>query len=192
MNSIRPRWTDDVPDLYDRLADAAGFYTLAQACDYTNLSVTTVRDLLSRPKITADGNTLAPISRPAARVGESPLYSGEQLDEVRRRQETPPRRYFGGADEPLPVLTPDESNERGLVSYGEMADMFGWHENTLRKWWSTNADFPAPKATRERRGGHPGTPTVVFDAKEVLQWLADNDKITGDTIMVHGQEITIA
>ena len=192
MNSIRPRWTDDVPDLYDRLADAAGFYTLAQACDYTNLSVTTVRDLLSRPKITADGNTLAPISRPDARVGESPLYSGEQLDEVRRRQETPPRQYFGGGDEPLPVLTPDESNERGLVSYSEMADMFGWHENTLRKWWSTIASFPAPKATRERRGGHPGTPTVVFDAREVFLWLVENDKNEGDTIMVHGNEITIA
>jgi hypothetical protein len=192
MNSIRPRWTDDVPDLYDRLADAAGFYTLAQACDYTNLSVTTIRDLLSRPRITADGNTLAPISRPAARVGESPLYSGEQLDEVRQRQENPPRRHFGGGDEPLPVLTPDESNARGLVSYSEMADLFGLHENTVRKWWSTNADFPAPKATRERRGGHPGTPTVVFDAGEVLRWLADNEKITGDTIMVHGQEMTIA
>lgn len=192
MNSIRPRWTDDVPDLYDRLADAAGFYTLAQACDYTNLSLTTVKDLLSRTKITADGNTLAPISRPAARIGESPLYSEEQLDEVRRRQETPPRKHFGGTDEPLPLITPDESNERGLVSYSEMADMFGVHENTLRKWWSTNADFPSPRATRERRGGHPGTPTVVFDAKEVLQWLSDNDKITGNAIMVHGNEVTIA
>jgi len=191
MTSPRPRWIQDVPDLYDRLADVTGHFTLAQACDYTGLSITTLEDLLSRPRITAGDNTLAPVSRPAARVGTSPYYSLEQLDDVRERQLRPMRRHLGGGDEPLPVLTTDDANSRGLVSYEEMGTLFGRHPNTLRKWWSVNDDFPSPIATRERRGGHPGTPTVVFDSREVFRWLRDNDKVDGDTVMVHGREVSL-
>jgi len=190
--SYQPRWINDVPNFYDRISDAAGYYTLTQACEYVSLSVTTVRDLLSRDKITNDRNVLAPISRPAARVGESPLYSGEQLEEVRRRQETSLRRHFGDMIGPFPLLTQDESNESGLVSYREMSEIFGWHENTLRKWWSTDDSFPKPVATRERHGGRPGTPAVVFNAKEVFRWLVDTGREHAKkSIMVHGREITI-
>lgn len=191
MTSPRPRWIEDVPDLYDNIADLTGYFTLPQACDYTGLSVNTLQDLLSRPRITANENTLAPVSRPAARVGNSPYYSQDQLDDVCDRQLRPVRRHLGGGDEPLPVLTADEANERGLVSYEEMGDLFGRHPNTFRKWWSTIAEFPSPVATRERRGGHPGTPTVVFDSRAVLRWLFDNRKIRGNTVMVHGREVSL-
>lgn len=189
--AIRPRWIEEVPNLYDKIADLAGYYTLSQAGDYTGLSTNTLKDLLSRPLITAEDNTLAPVSRPAARVGENPFYSQEQLDDVRRRQLQPVRRHLGGGDEPLPVLTVDEANERGLVSYDEMGYLFGRHPNTFRKWWSTNGDFPSPIATRERRGGHPGTLTVVFDCRPVFRWLKANNKVEGDTILVHGREVSL-
>lgn len=177
-------WTADVPERADLIR--AGFYTLDQACEYIGLSAVTVRDLLSRPVITAAHNMLAPISRPAARIGGEPIYTRRQLDDVIARRSV--TRRLRSAD--LDKLSHEQAQRQHLKSYAEMAELFGFHENSLRKWSSGYDDFPAPVASREQSGGYPGTPTVVFDTVEVFRWLVSYDKIRAELFAVIGREVT--
>lgn len=176
-------WTSDTPERLDLIR--TGHYTLPDACEYIGLAETTVRDLLSRPVITAAHNMLAPISRPAARVGNEPLYSRRQLDEVVARR-TATRRFRSIE---LEKLTFDDATRQHLASHVEMAELFRFHENTLRKWGSAHADFPTPVAAREHPGGYPGTPTVVFDVVEVFRWLVAYDKISPELFTVAGRQV---
>jgi hypothetical protein len=178
-------WTADVPERTDLIR--AGYYTLEQACEYIGLSTVTVGDLLSRPRITAAHNMLAPISRPAARIGGEPVYTRRQLDDVIARRAVTRRLRSSDLDK----LSHEEAERQHLKSYTEMAELFGFHENTLRKWGSAHDDFPAPVASREHPGGYPGTPTVVFDAVEVLRWLTDHDKVHPDLYTVRGREVLV-
>lgn len=178
-------WTASVPERLDLIR--AGYYTLPQAAEYIGLSEVTVRDLLSRPLITAAHNMLAPISRPAARIGGEPVYSRAQLNAVINRRAVTRRLRSSELDK----LTFEEADQQHLKSCAEMAELFDFHENTLRKWGSAHDDFPAPIASREHPGGYPGTPTVVFDAVEVLQWLINHDKVHPDLFEVNGREVLV-
>lgn len=178
-------WTADVTERVDLIR--GGFYTLPQAAAYVGLSEVTVADLLSRPVITAAHNMLAPISRPATRIGGEPIYTRRQLDDVNARRAA--TRRLRSSD--LGKLSHDEAGRQHLKSYTEMAELFGFHENTLRKWGSAHDDFPSPIASREHPGGYPGTPTVVFDSVEVLRWLINHDKVHPDLYTVRGREVLV-
>ena len=176
-------WTTDTPERLDLIR--AGYYTLPQAAEYIGLSEATVRDLLSRPPITAAHNMLAPISRPAARVGGEPIYSRAQLNAVIDRRAA--TRRLRSAD--LDKISHDEAEQQYLKSHAEMSELFGKHENSLRKWDSAYADFPKPVASREHSGGYPGTPTIVFDTLEMYRWLVENNKIKAKHFIVTGREV---
>lgn len=181
--TVPSHWTGDVVERLDLIR--AGYYTLPQAAEYISLSEATVRDLLSRPVITAAHNMLAPISRPAARIGGEPVYTRRQLDEVNARRAATRRLRSSELDK----LTYEEADRQHLKSYAEMAELFRFHENTLRKWGSAHDDFPVPIASREHSGGYPGTPTVVFDAVEVLRWLVNHDKVRPEDFEVSGRVV---
>jgi len=176
-------WTTDVVERLDLIR--AGHYTLPQAAEYIGLSEATVRDLLSRPVITATHNMLAPISRPAMRLGGEPIYTRRQLDEVNTRRAATRRLRSSELDK----LTFEEAERQHLRSYAEMAELFKFHENTLRKWGGAHDDFPVATASREHPGGYPGTPTVVFDAVEVLRWLIIHDKVKAEDFEVNGRVV---
>lgn len=176
-------WTADTPERADLIR--AGFYLLPDACEYIGLAETTVRDLLSRPVITAAHNMLAPISRPAARIGGEPLYSRRQLDDVNARRTATRRLRSAGLDK----LNWDDAERQHLKSHVEMAELFGLAENSLRKWDSAYEDFPEPVASRERSGGFPGTPTLVFDAVEMFRWLVAYKKVKAENFTVRGRQV---
>ena len=173
----RAKWVEGVTDLYAQLDQAGNYLTVAQVAERTGLSPSTITDLLSRPQITSASNVLAPISRPAARIGNQPLYSHEQVGEVVSRQQATGHRHLGGGDSPLPSLSPSETKKRNLVSVAEIAAMAnaanpdGVHEQTVRRWARDSEDFPPAVALRSRAGGHPGVPNVVRERAKVAKWL---------------------
>lgn len=180
MNT-RAKWVEGVPDLYatGRLADVDSYLTVAAVSAKTGLAVNTIVDLLSRPPITAPTNTLASISRPKARIGNQPLYSADQVDEVIVRQRETGHRHLGGGSEPLPRVSPEEARKRDLISVAEIADLCTppVHEQTVRRWARDREDFPRAVALRSREGGHPGVPLVVYPGKKVRAFLTFNHYI---------------
>lgn len=177
MNT-RAKWVEGVRDLYpNNLDEAADYLGVPAVAEQTGLSPSTIKDLLSRAPITSETNVLAPISRPACRIGNQPLYSQEQVDKVTERQRATGHRHLGGGDEPLPSITPAEARKRNLVSVEEIAEMAdaqnpgGVHEQTVRRWARDAEDFPPAVALRSREGGHPGVPKVVREKKKVISWL---------------------
>jgi hypothetical protein len=177
MNT-RAKWAEGVRDLYPNHLDEANDYLGVPAvAEQTGLSPSTIKDLLSRVPITSETNVLAPISRPACRIGNQPLYSQEQIDKVTERQRATGHRHLGGGDAPLSSITPAEARKRNLVSVEEIAEMAnaqnpgGVHEQTVRRWARDADDFPPAVALRSREGGHPGVPKVVRERKKVVAWL---------------------
>lgn len=175
--STRAKWVEGVRDLSGRLADAAEYLEVPKVAERTGLSPSTITDLLSRKEITAKGNVLAPISRPAARISNVPLYSEEQVAEVVERQRRTGHRHLGGGDQPLQSLSAAECGRRNLVSVREIAalataqDPEGMHEQTVRRWAREAKDFPPAVALRSRQGGHPGVPEVMRKRKLAISWL---------------------
>lgn len=190
MASTRALWAEDVEDLYPgRLDEVSRYLDVAQVSARTGLSTNTILDSLSRPKVTSETNVLGPLSRPAAHVGGSPLWSQEQVDESLRRQKAineqraTGQRHLGGGDEALPTMTPDEADQRGFLSTAEIAEIAhmrrgqngAWksvHEQTVRRWARDDGDFPKAVALRLRSSGHPGVPIVLYNGGQVRAWLA--------------------
>lgn len=176
MNT-RAQWAKGVPDLSGNLAEAAEYLEVPQVAERTGLSPSTIEDLLSRKKITSETNVLAPISRPATRISNVPLYSEKQVAEVVARQRATGHRHLGGGSEPLQSLSAAECNRRNLVSVREIAalataeDPDGMHEQTVRRWAREAEDFPPAVALRSRQGGHPGVPEVMRKRKPAIAWL---------------------
>jgi hypothetical protein len=140
MNT-RAKWVEGVRDLYpNHLDEANNYFGVPAVAEQTGLSPSTIKDLLSRVPITSETNVLAPISRPACRIGNQPLYSQEQIDKVTERQRATGHRHLGGGDAPLSSITPAEARKRNLVSVEEIAEMAnaqnpdGVHEQTVRRW----------------------------------------------------------
>jgi hypothetical protein len=177
MNT-RAKWVEGVRDLYpNHLDEANNYFGVPAVAEQTGLSPSTIKDLLSRVPITSETNVLAPISRPACRIGNQPLYSQEQIDKVTERQRATGHRHLGGGDAPLSSITPAEARKRNLVSVEEIAEMAnaqnpdGVHEQTVRRWARDADDVPPAVALRSREGGHPGVPKVVRERKKVAAWL---------------------
>lgn len=174
----RAKWAEGIPDLYHRLDDATALLTVEQVSDRIGQSVTTITDLLSRAVITHPDNPLRHISRPKFRVGNRPLYTSEQVDQVVAAMAVVADRprVLGGAE--LPSITAEEADERGLVSVMEVSAEYDIHPQALRRWARDDQTFPPAVANRRRRAGHPGVPEVVRDATAMRKWLTDNGKIT--------------
>jgi len=176
--STRAKWAEGVRDLYpNNLDEAANYLGVPAVAEQTGLSPSTIQDLLSRAPITSETNVLAPISRPEARIGNRPLYSQKQINQVTEQQRATGHRHLGGGDAPLPSITPTEAKRRNLVSVEEIAEMAdaaspgGVHEQTVRRWARDAEDFPPAVALRSREGGHPGVPKVVREKRKVVSWL---------------------
>lgn len=174
----RAKWAEEVENLYpDRLNEADSYFGVPRVAELTGLSPNTITDLLSRPQITSRTNVLWSISRPDARIGNQPLYSQGQVDEVVERQRETGHRHLGGGTSPLASITPTEAKKRNLVSVEEIAALAnihkseGMHEQTVRRWARECSDFPPAVALESREGGHPGVPRVVRDRKKVIAWL---------------------
>jgi hypothetical protein len=179
--STRAKWTEGILDLYADLETAATYHTTEQVSDLTGFSAKTITDLLSRKPISKGTNPQGPLSRPAARIGTKPLYSTAQIEDVlRRRKAQIGGRYLGGQNQPLPKISFEEAQRRHLISVTEIAYLADVHEQTVRKWASRDADFPAAEATRDRSSGHSGVPFVVRPHKAVERWLINKGKITAD------------
>jgi hypothetical protein len=174
LNS-RAKWVEDVPDLYDlnQLDTAGNYLTLAEVATRLNMSPNTVEDLLTRPRSTAARNPNAPISRPAFRTGNKPLYTEEQVAEVEKRRSTADKRgrFLGGGDEQLPRVTVDEAHERNLATTDEMAELAKLHPQSLRRWARDREDYPKAVALCARPEGSSGVPFVVYARDDVLNWL---------------------
>lgn len=183
MASTRARWAENVPDLYNSLDQVKNYFSSAQVSNATGLSTNTIEDALSRPEITSDTNTLGPLSRPAARVGNAPLWSKAQVQEAIRRQQSGGPRFLGGGTSQLPTVDAPLAEENGYLSTAEIAEIahmrrttaHPWgpvHEQTVRRWAREDDTFPPAVALRARSTGHAGVPIVVYDGIQIRAWLA--------------------
>lgn len=176
--TTRARWIEHVPDLAaeGRLADAPKYQTVAEVSEATGYSTNTILDLLSRDPITRRTNPQKPLSRPAARIGTTALYSHKQVAASVALQRAQGGLHLGGLHAPLPKLTATESDKLGHLSIVEVAHRAGVHEQTIRKLIKRDAKFPKPIALRERdKGSHSGVPFVVWASAEVEKYYAEND-----------------
>lgn len=179
MTRTRAQWITGIPDLVklNRLSEAGNYLTVAQVSSMTGFAVATITDLLSRPPITSEDNPQGPLSRPAACIGNQPLYSHKQVAEAQRRLADGRRTHFGGGDAPLPPVDFDEAVKQGLLSTDEIASLAtktnadGVRDQTVRRWSRDHQDFPPRVALRARQGGHPGVPMVMYDGLKAIQWL---------------------
>lgn len=182
MANTRARWAESVPDLYGSLEEVDKYLNAARVSAATGLSVNTIEDALSRPPITNSTNVLGPLSRPARRIGNSPLWSQEQVDEAVERQRANGPRHLGGGDAQLPVIDSELSDQNGYLSTAEIAEITymsrsllrGWrpvHEQTIRRFARDYEDFPPAVALRARSEGHAGVPIVVYDGEAIREWL---------------------
>lgn len=182
MANTRAAWAKDVPDLYEtgELDQAANYLTTPEVASATGLSVKTIEDALSRPPVTKETNPLYPLSRPARRIGNAPLWSHEQVAQAVELRRADEPRYLGGGEGPLETIDAAKSDEKGYLSTTEIAAMVPnsrdpertVHEQTVRRWARENADFPHAVALRARSAGHPGVPIVVYNGDEIRRWLA--------------------
>jgi hypothetical protein len=173
--TTRAKWVADIPDLTSRLKEAGNYLDVASVSEATGFSPQTILDLLSRDPITSETNPQGALSRPAARIGNTPLYSKTQVADCQRRQRGAGGRHPGGTYTPLPKVSTEQARESGLLSTVEIAAIADVHEQTVRKWISRTAEFPAAVAHRERdEDGHSGVPFVMRNGAEVRRWLRDN------------------
>ena len=175
MNT-RAHWAEAVPDLYGDPSKLSDYLTLPEVADRTSLSPNTLKDALSRPKVTRTDTPMYALSRPAARVGNQPYYSHEQVEQALGIAKNSQHRHLGGGDEPLPSVTADEAARTGLISTVEIAEFANVHEQTVRRWVREQASFPQAVALRARSGdhgvkAHPGVPIVVRELEAVQAWL---------------------
>jgi hypothetical protein len=171
----RAQWITGIPDLTSKLGQAGKYLTVAQVSEATGYSPDTIKDLLSREPIDRPQNSQMPLSRPAARIGTTPLYSKQQVSECIRAQEASGDLYLGGSHTPLPKLTAAEADALGYLNTTQIRILAGVHEQTVRKWTSRVASFPAPIALRERdKDAHSGVPFVVRNPRAVALWLVEH------------------
>ena len=191
MTRTRAQWVTGIPDLINRLAEAGDYLNVSQVSTETGFAVATITDLLSRPPITSEANPQGPLSRPAARIGNQPLYSREQVDEAKRRLTAGRHSHFGGGDEPLPSIDPVDARRRNLLATDEIASLVtttpggrptpsGVREQTIRRWSRDHKDFPPRVALRAREGGHAGVPMVMYDGLKAIKWLVGHGYAEGD------------
>jgi hypothetical protein len=171
MNT-RAQWAEDVPDLSGDLKKAANYLNLSQVSEKTGLSPNTLKDALSRPPVTREGNPMRELSRPDARISNLPLYSKEQVRRAIALQAAA-ARVASGETVRLPLVTAEEARRAGLAGPIELADYADVHEQTIRRWARDVEDFPPIVADRERSEGHPGGGIKVREMLAFKEWLRD-------------------
>ena len=179
MTGTRARWIEGIPDLHDegKLGEAGTYLTVNQVSEHTGFSPKTITDLLSREVITSD-QPLGALSRPAVRIGTTPLYSQDQVTECLRRHSASGRSSVAST---VPKITAEQAQRSGLVTVQEIATEYGFHEQSVRKWASRTRDFPKVVATRERDADrHSGVPFNLYRRDKVRTWLIANGKIADD------------
>lgn len=182
----RAQWVTGIPDLINNLAEAGNYLNVSQVSTETGFAVATIVDLLSRPPITSKTNPQGPLSRPARRIGNNPLYSREQVDEAKHRLAAGRHSHFGGGDEPLPSVDHAEAIRRNLLSTEEIASLAtkanpdGVRDQTIRRWSRDHDDFPPRVALRAREGNHPGVPMVMYDGPKAIEWLIKHGYAEGN------------
>lgn len=171
MNS-RARWAAGALDLTGDIKAATAYLEIGRVADATGLSPNTIADSLTRREITNSLNPRGALCRPAAKVGDVPLWSQEQVDEYLKRKEAQEHREA----EELPMVSTEQAREQGLVSTEEIAELFDQHDQTVRRWERYDETYPA-KVARRSRDGRSGPPEHVRELRAVLTW-AESKGIT--------------
>jgi hypothetical protein len=176
----RARWAEDAIDLSTNLAKAAEQLHIGMLADKTGLSVRTIEDSLTREKITAPDNPRGALDRPAYMVGGDPLWSHEQLTEYYRRMSATADRKDVKVD--LPLVTPEEARERGLVTTSAVGKLLKVHDQTVRRWEANYQNYP-PKVARQSRNGLPGVPEHIRELAKIIEWaIARNEERRGTDV----------
>jgi hypothetical protein len=160
----RAEWAANALDLTHEPGRSQNYLTVGAVSDLTGLSTRTIEDSLTREEITNEDNPRGALCRPAARVGNVPLWEPAQVDEYKRRVRASSNRQVA-----LPLVTPQEADERGLVTVEEAADRLGVHGQTLRRHQRNDNNYP-PALARRSRGGAPGVPEHVREWSAILVW----------------------
>lgn len=175
MNT-RAHWAEDVPDLYGDPSQLNRYLTLPEVANRTSFSPNTLRDALSRAKVTRKDNPMYALSRPAGRVGNQPYYSPEQVEQALKIAQSAQHRRVND-DGPLPLVTAEEAGKVGLVSIAEFAEFADVHEQTVWRWRREIETFPKVVAERPRSSqgakAHPGGPFKCFELEAMQDWLRE-------------------
>lgn len=176
----RARWADTATDLSNDLPKAAQQLTLGQLADATGLSAKTIEDSLTREKITSEDNPRGAIDRPDYMVGGDPLWSPTQLAEYAKRTQMT-------RDVVLPLVSSEEAETRRLISTNELAELFGIHDQTVRRWEANFRDTYPPAVGRRSRDGRPGVPEHVRELDKIVAWV----KVQNDRRAAEGKPLLV-
>jgi hypothetical protein len=160
----RARWATGATDLTATPGEASKYLTVGQLSDAIGLAPGTIKDSITRAPITNPDNPRSAICRPAARIGDLPLWTPEQRDRFLRIRRTTDEK----SAVKLEAITADEARERDLYSLVELAEMFDVHDQTLRRAQSQDKDFP--RAVARRRKAIPGVPEHLFKLDPMVKW----------------------
>ena len=166
----RARWATDAVDLSNDLNRAAQQLTLGALADKTGLSARTIEDSLTREKISDPDNPRGALDRPKYSVGGDPLWSPEQLQDYFKRKERQATKRAAAAMA-LPLIAPEESEQRGLIATLELAELLGIHVQTVRRWEANFGDTYPPAVARRSRDKRPGVPEHVRELTEIIDWI---------------------
>lgn len=158
------RWMIAAKDLTATPGEAVNYLTVGELSDATGLAPGTINDSITRAAITNTNNPRSAICRPAARIGDVPLWSKEQRAKflaIREAQEN-------AATTLLEAVSADHALKHDLYSLVEYADMFGVHDQTLRRAQSQDGDFPPAVARRCKDA--PGVPEHLFKLGPMQAW----------------------
>lgn len=165
--SITARWAESATPI-ESFEEASKHLRIGQVSDATGLSQKTLEDSLTREEITNEQNPRRVLCRPRYRFGTMPLWSEEQVKEYQDlAQEIEERRKREA--EQLPLYSPAEAREKGLVTTKEIAERFGWHGQTPRRYQRDQQGYP-PAVGRLRRVGEPGIPDFLRKWNDVVAW----------------------
>lgn len=159
----KAEWMELAIDLQDDLDQAARHLTRGRVSDLTGLAESTISDTLTRRAITHEHNPRRAICRPDYRIGRTPLWSEEQVDEYKRIAAGRPE------DGDLPTVSPGEAANDGLVTTAEIRERLDVHDQTLRRYQRSSSTYPQPLA-RLSREGSPGVPEHLRKWEAVLVW----------------------
>lgn len=158
----RAQWAQKAVDLTLTPSKVPAYLTVGQLSDATGLSDKYLLDPLTRAEITNPDNPRGALCRPAAKFGDTPMWSHEQLAEYRRRVDARSKTE-------LETVTPAEARERRLYSTAELAEVLDVHDQTLRRAQNNDVEYP-PAVARRVRVGNPGPPDHVRSLDAVLKW----------------------
>lgn len=166
--SSRARWTHNIPDYSNNLAEAAKMSTLGDTSAETGLSQKTLRDLLTRDPITSERNPLRVLCRPAGRIKSDPLWSRAQIKDYLHRAERTVEDSED-RDERPPAYLAEEAERLGLVTTSGFAEMIGKHDQTLRRFARTDNTYP-PVVGVLSRPNQPGVPEHLRSLVACVKW----------------------